>query len=159
MLSFTANLTSPTCMTTLITSSATGKLPIHVSTFYVRGQVSANRCVCLCMGVCMCVCRGSFRSSDKVHLREGQGAQFQRYHGDQIQTQPPGWWSPTRKAERAPLQDRNHARKSSPSGPIPSFTAVESFMEHKKELSLLYNSHYSREITWAHLDCAIYAWF
>lgn len=80
--------------------------------------------------------RGSFGSSDKVHLREGQGAQFQCYHGDHIQTQPPGWWSPTRKAERAPLQDGNPARKSPPSGPVSSFTAVESFTEHKKELRL-----------------------
>ena len=92
------------------------------------------------------MCKGSFRSSDKVHLSEGWGDCFQCCQGNLIQTRPPGWWSPTRGAERAPLQNGNHARQSSQSGPntthtvfVPrraergrEHTAVESFMEHKK---------------------------
>ncbi len=85
-------------------------------------SVSKQLLVCVCAWECECVCarRGSFRSSDKVHLREGQRACFQRCHGDRIQPRPPGWQSPTRRGgEGTSLQDGNHARKPSQSGPIP----------------------------------------
>lgn len=131
-------------------TSSPDKLLSYLSTLYMRGQVSTNRCLL----VCVCA-EDPLGSSDKVHLREKKGDQFHRYHGDQIQRQPPGWSSPTRKTGRAPLQDGNHARKSS-SSPIPSFTAVVCLMEHLKKLSLLYNSHYSREINLARHGSAIY---
>lgn len=48
-----------------------------------RGS-SVNRCWCVCLLCARVVC---FRSSDKVHLREGPGSQFQRYHSNQTQTE------------------------------------------------------------------------
>lgn len=87
-------------------ASSPDKLLSYLSTLYMRGQVSTNRRLL----VCVCA-EDPLGSSDKVHLREKKGDQFHRYHGDQIQRQPPGWSSPTRKTGRVPLQDGNHARK------------------------------------------------
>lgn len=133
--------------------------------------------VCLCMGVWVCMCRGSFRSSDKVHLREGQGACFQRYHGYGTQTRLPGWRSPTRRGREGttsarlimPENPHKVARYPNTTHSVSVPWRAERSRERtqllnlswniKKELSLLYSSHYSREITLAYLDCVIYTWF